>query len=146
MWSRHFESIVLSAGTFFPPLEGCWGKVRHGPVESHGLVGFLQRLARRKEETRMDSILHGAIHIVKNSGIFYRFSLLKKKKKMKEQEPYWVLLKGEPLFSLLLNNPFTLSWKQKLLFGVTYFKRYPLRKDEINWALPTFSRQPCNQK
>lgn len=119
MWSRHFESIVLSAGTFFPPLEGSWGKVRHGPVENRGLVGFLQRLAWRKEETLMHSILRGAIHIVKNSGIFYRFSLLKKKK-MKEQEPYWVLLKWEPLFSLLLNNPFTLSWKQKLLFGVTF--------------------------
>ena len=79
MWSRHFEIRDLSAGAFFLSLEGSWGKVRHRPVESHGLVGFLQRLARRKEETLIDFILRGAIHIVKNSGIFYRFSLLKKK-------------------------------------------------------------------
>lgn len=81
MWSRHFEIRDLSAGAFFLSLEGSWGKERHRPVESHGLVGFLQRLARRNEETLMDFILRGAIHIVKNSGIFYRFSLLKKKKK-----------------------------------------------------------------
>ena len=99
MWSRHFESIVLSAGTFFPPLEGSWGKVRHGPVENRGLVDFLQRLARRKEETVMDSILRGAIHLVKNSGIFYRFSLLKKKKNEGTRILLSTFERRTPLFS-----------------------------------------------
>ena len=98
MWSRHFESIVLSAGTFLLSLEGSWGKVRHGPVESRGLIGFLLRLARRKEETRMDSILRGAIHIVKNSGIFYRFSLLKKKKKWRNKNLTEYFWKENPSF------------------------------------------------
>ena len=36
--------------------------------------------------------------------------------------------------------------KAEIIIRRYIFKRYPLRKDEINWALPTFSRQPCNQK